>query len=121
MGLVSLPLETRGPGNQDLKGDELFIVVTGATATQVSRVQRPHLEVLPRPHCRQAYPSRSAARGDEGGVYAQKVRKIGRWEGLQVRRMTLPRGLLHPGRPLACRLIGAQQRGKFRALLWAGI
>lgn len=46
------------------------------TATQVSQVQRPHLEVLPHPHCRQDmgvrsdYPSRSAVRGDEGRVYA---------------------------------------------------
>lgn len=55
------------------------------------------------------------------GFMQQKVRKIDRWEGLQVRWMNLPRGLLHLGRPLVCRLKGVPQRGKFRALLWAGI
>lgn len=36
----------------------------------------------------------------------QKVRKIDRWKGLQVRWMNLPHGLLHLGRPLVCRLKG---------------
>lgn len=50
------------------------------TATQVSQYKDlsapPHLEALPHSPCRQdwslrfSYSSRSAARGDEGGVYA---------------------------------------------------
>lgn len=42
--------------------------------------------------------------GMRAGFRQQKVRKIDRWEGLQVRWMTLPHGLLHPGKPLVCRL-----------------
>lgn len=45
---------------------------------------------------RSDYPSRSAARGMRVGFMQQKVRKTDRWEGLQVRWMIPPRGLLHP-------------------------
>lgn len=59
------------------------------TATQVSKVQRPHQEVLPRPHCRLdlgvSILTEVQPEGMRAGFRQQKVRKIDRWKGLQVR------------------------------------